>query len=94
MKKKYVIQEVAGHTNSQVWKKTVTHTAIIKKAKAKKWTRNLANQVKERIKEQLVTKVVTEAVTDCNQSLSEQTIIEEAADVESKVVIRYTAPPK
>jgi hypothetical protein len=67
-------QYEADHINSQVWKRTVTHVAIIKRAKAKKWTKNLAIKVSDRVKERLV----TGKVTDRNQSEHEQ--IEQAAD--------------
>lgn len=72
-------QYEADHINSQVWKRTVTHVAIVKKAKAKKWTKNLAAKVSARVKERLV----TSEVTVCNQSESEQ--VEQAADGPVKV---------
>ncbi len=80
-------QYEADHINSQVWKTTVTHAAIIKKAKAKGWTRNLASKVKERVKEKLVTGLVT----GCNQEskLSDNDIIERAAEAGSQVVVRH-----
>ena len=74
-------QYEADHIHSQVWKVTVTHAAIIKKAKANKWTRNLAEKVRQRVKERLV----TEPVTLCNQT--DQEIIE-AASGETVVVAR------
>lgn len=75
-------QYEADHVNSQVWKKTVHHTAIIKRAKAKGWTRNLANKVKECIKESLV----TSSVRGCDQTgLTDQQIIEEAAKKPTEV---------
>jgi len=75
----------ADHVHSQVWKITVTHAAIIKKAKEKKWSRNLADKVKERIKERLVTK----SVTGCNQTISDNDIIERAAEAGVSVIIRH-----
>lgn len=80
-------QYEADHVNSQVWKTTVTHAAIIKKAKDKKWTKNLVSKVSERIQEKLVTSLVT----GCNQDrpLSDQDIIERAAEVGSQVVFRH-----
>lgn len=46
-------QYAADHVNSQVWNPTVTHTSIRRKAKEKKWAKNLAGRVSERVKEQL-----------------------------------------
>ena len=76
-------QYLVDHANSGRWKKTVTHTAINKKAKEKGWTRNLAGQVKDRIKEKLVSKIVS------NGNQTDQDMIEKAADVGSEVVIRH-----
>ncbi len=67
-------QYEADHINSQVWKQTVTHGAISKKAKDKKWTKNLADRVKERVQEKLVTGLVT----GCEQT--EEEIISRAAE--------------
>lgn len=64
----------ADHQHSQVWKITVTHVAIIKRARAKGWKRNLVDKVHKKIQEQLV----TGSVTSCN--LSEAEIIEQAAE--------------
>ena len=80
-------QYEADHVNSQVWKKTIHHTAIIKKAKQLGWTRNLAKKVKDRIKEKLVTSLVTSG--EQNKSLSDNDIIEQAAEVGSNVVLRH-----
>lgn len=52
-------QYAADHVNSQVWKTTVTHAAILKHAKQKGWTKNIAARVSERLKERLVTSLVT-----------------------------------
>ena len=78
-------QYAADHSNSQVWKKTVTHAAILKRAKAKKWTRNLASKVQSRIKEKLVTGLVT------SNKLSDDEIIEKSSEVGVNVVIRNRA---
>lgn len=79
-------QYMADHINSQVWKQTVTHAAILKKAKAKGWTRNLAGKVQKRIKE----KLVTELVTSCNQGkISDDDMVELAAEAGSKIVLRH-----
>lgn len=79
-------QYEADHINSQVWKKTVHHTAIIKKAKAGKWTRNLAKKVLARVKE----KLVTNSVTGCDQpGFSDNDIIENAAEAGSNIVIKH-----
>lgn len=82
-------QYEADHKHSQKWKPTVTHAAILKQAKAKKWTRNLAKRVKERIRE----KAVTSLVTGCNQAnssgISDEEIIEKAAEVGSGVILRH-----
>jgi hypothetical protein len=53
-------QYEADHQHSQVWKTTVTHPAILKKAKEKKWTKNLAERVQDRVREKLVTSLVTD----------------------------------
>ncbi len=74
----------ADHVHSQVWKQTITHAAILKKAKQKKWSRNLAKKVTQRIKE----KLVTDLVTDCNQR-SDDEIIEQAAAAGTQVVVRH-----
>ena len=78
-------QYASDHMNSQVWKTTVDHSAISKKAKEKGWTRNLAGQVKNRIKEKLITGVVTA----CDQSMSDDSIIESAAEAGAGVVVRH-----
>lgn len=76
-------QYAADHINSQVWKKTLHHSAILKTAKQKKWTRNLAGKVQERIKE----KLVTTAVTDCQ--LSEHEIIEKVSEAGTGVIMLH-----
>lgn len=81
-------QYAEDHKNSQTWKKTITHGAIVKKAKAKGWSRNLAGKVKERVKEKLVTSLVT----GCDKGKSggsDEEIIERAAEAGSNVVLRH-----
>ncbi len=80
-------QYEADHVNSGVWKTTVTHAAIIKKAKEKKWTRDLAGKVKNRINEKLVTNLVTNSNKD--KRFSDNDIIEHAAEAGSQVVFRH-----
>lgn len=80
-------QYMADHINSQVWKTTVTHAAIIKKAKQKKWTRDLAGKVQKRIKEKLVTSSVT-IDKSCNK-ISDDEFIEQAAEAGTKVILRH-----
>jgi len=80
-------QYEADHVNSQVWKTTVTHVAIIKKAKQKSWTRNFAEKVQKRIKEKLVTSLVTSSVT--GNKISDDEYIETAADVGTNVQLRH-----
>lgn len=63
----------ADHINSQVWKPDVTHGAICKMAKNKKWEKNLAERVKQRVQE----KLVTGRFTDCAKT--EEQVIEQAA---------------
>jgi len=80
-------QYEADHVNSQTWKKTVTHAAILKQAKKRNWTRNLAEKVQKRIKE----KLVTEPVTTCNNDkrASDEEYVERAAEVGTSVVLRH-----
>lgn len=82
-------QYEADHINSQVWKTTVTHAAIIKKAKAKKWTRNLAGKVRDRVKEKVVTGLVTGRNQEKNQGLSDGEIVDAAAEVGHAVITRH-----
>lgn len=82
-------QYEADHKHSQVWKTSVTHAAILKKAKAKGWKRNLANRVKERTKEKLVTSLVTSCNQSDNQGISDDDIIEKAAEVGREVITRH-----
>jgi hypothetical protein len=77
-------QYEADHINSGVWKTTVHHTAILKKAKQKNWTRNLAEQVKQRVKEKLVTNLVT-----IGDQKSDNDIVEQAAEVGTQIVLRH-----
>lgn len=49
----------------------VTHVAIIKRAKAKGWTQNLAGRVKEEIARRLVTSEVTDEVTGNQRQIVE-----------------------
>jgi len=78
-------QYAADHVNSQVWKTTVTHGGIIKKAKARKWARDIADKVKKRIQEKLVTSLVT----SCDQS--ETDIIEQATEAPVKIALGQRA---
>ncbi|MBT3807651.1 MAG: hypothetical protein HOG03_24140 [Desulfobacula sp.] len=84
-------QYAADHQNSQTWKITVHHTAIIKKARQCGWTRNLAGKVKDRIKEKLVTKLVTKTQNgdQAKGKMSDNDIIERAAEEGSNVIIRH-----
>ena len=81
-------QYEADHVNSQVWKQTVTHSAIIKKAKEKKWSKNLASKVSERIKERLVTGLVTGS-NQTGGGGSDKEIIERASDTGVNIVLRH-----
>ena len=85
---KICAQYEADHINSQVWKITVTHAAILKKAKEKKWTRNLAGKVQKRIQERLVTSLVTTGDKK-TKGVSEEEQIERAAEAGSNVVLRH-----
>ncbi|WP_022667905.1 hypothetical protein [Desulfospira joergensenii] len=74
------------HKNSQTWKKTVTEAAIRKHAKIKKWKKNLAGKVKKEIQEKLVR---TEVRTANQDNLSDDEIIENAAEAGSQVIFRH-----
>jgi hypothetical protein len=76
-------QYEADHINSQVWKTTVTHVAIIKRAREKKWTRDLAGKVQTRVKEKLVTGLVT------SKRKSDEEYVETAAEAGVNVVLRH-----
>jgi len=76
------------HINSQVWKITVTHAAILKKAKEKEWTRDLAKKVQKRIQEKLVTSLVTTSNKKAGGGSDEENI-ERAAELGSGVVFRH-----
>jgi len=87
-------QYMADYRNSQVWKTTVTHAAIIKRAKQKKWARDLAGKVQKRIKEKLVTGLVTTATGRPRQKISDDEFVERAAEAGTKIVIRHQAEIK
>jgi hypothetical protein len=74
-------QYARDHLHSQTWKQTVAESAIRKQAKAKEWKKSLSNKVKEQIKENLV----RNEVRDAHQTLSDQEIVEKAAEVPTKV---------
>jgi len=81
-------QYAADHKNSQVWKISVDHSAICRKAKAQKWTKNLAVKVKERIQEKLVTSLVTGCDQESRRG-SDEEIIERASDTGVNIVLRH-----
>ena len=72
-------QYEADHVSSQVWKPTVTHTGIRKKAKEKGWSKKLAKRVSERVQEKLVSGFVSAG----NQTDDE--IIEKATEEPVKI---------
>ena len=77
------------HKHSQTWKITVHHSAIVKHAKRKSWTRNLAKKVQERIKEKLVTNLLTTCDKDPKNKLSDDEMVEQAAEAGTKVIVRH-----
>jgi len=76
-------QYKADHINSQVWKITLTHGAILKHGKAKGWTRDLAGKVQKRIKEKLVTGSVTSG------NMSEEEIVERVSEDGKNVIVLH-----
>jgi len=80
-------QYAADHEHSQTWKTTVTEAAIRLRAKAKGWERNLADRVRTKVKENLV----RTPLRDSNQEkqLSDQEIIDKAAEIAADVVLRH-----
>lgn len=83
-------QYEADHKNSQVWKRTVAESAIRKRAKDKKWQKNIANEVKKQIREKLVRNQVRSAHQD-NEGGSDQELIDHAADAGVNIVLRHRA---
>lgn len=66
-------QYEADHTHSQTWKKTVTETAIRKRAKEKGWQKDIAEKVKNKVREDLVRGEVR------GSNLSDEEVIEQAS---------------
>lgn len=72
-------QYAADHVNSQVWKTSVDFSAVSRKAKEKKWTKNLADKIKERVQEKLVSGLVNgldKGLDQTDESLIEAASIE------------------
>jgi len=78
-------QYAFDHQNSSVWKLDVTHSTICKYAKDKKWSKNLANKVKDRIQEKLTTGLTT----GCGQN--DESVIESASEEPVKIAIGQRA---
>jgi len=78
-------QYESDHVNSQVWKKTVSHVSIMRKAKEKKWQKNIAKRIHERVQEKLSTGVGT----SCTQSDNE--LIEKSSEEPVKVALGQRA---
>ncbi|MBI9091801.1 MAG: hypothetical protein JEZ12_21530 [Desulfobacterium sp.] len=72
-------QYESDHADSEEWKATITEASIRKRAKSKKWQRNIADKVQAQIKENLV----REEVRDSN--LSEPELIKAAAEKPTQV---------
>lgn len=81
-------QYAADHAHSQVWKTEVKHNTISEYAKKKKWSKNLANKVKERIQEKLTTGLTT-ACRQAGKGGSDEDIIERASDTGANIVLRH-----
>jgi len=78
-------QYAADHVNSQVWKNTVTHVSILRKAKEKKWQKNVAQKIQERVREKLSTGLST----GCTQTENE--LIEQATEEPVKIALGQRA---
>ncbi|MCP3942581.1 MAG: hypothetical protein GY710_13990 [Desulfobacteraceae bacterium] len=86
-------QYAEDHKHSQTWKHNVSEAAIRKQAKLKGWQKNLADKVQKKVRENLV----REQVRTANQTetgLTDNEIIEKAAEVGSGVVLRHRAEIK
>lgn len=80
-------QYAADHINSEVWKKEATEGAVRNRAKAKGWKKNIAGKVREQIKEKLLRNELRS--DEKNVTLSDNDIIEQAAEAGSNVIIRH-----
>jgi hypothetical protein len=78
-------QYQADHINSTVWKPEVKHNTICEHANKKKWSKNLANKVKERVQEKLTTGLKT----SCLQS--DEAAIESASEEPVRVALGQRA---
>lgn len=84
------LQYEADHVHTQTWKPTVTEAAIRKRAKAKGWLRNLADKVQKKVRENLVREQVrTSNQNGTPQNLTDNQIIDQAAEIGSTVILRH-----
>lgn len=82
-------QYAADHVNSQTWANTVSESAIRNRAKTKGWEKNLSGKVKDRVKEKILRSKLRAAQKGKSAALSDDQIIEAAAEAGSEIIFRH-----
>lgn len=83
-------QYAEDHKYSQVWKTEITEGSIRNRAKTKGWQKNIADKVQKQIKEKVLRKGLRKDDNLRNEkNLTDNEIIDQAAEVGSGVILRH-----